>query len=72
MVIGTRSAVFAPVDRLGLVAVWDGDEPGRTACPYLHARRVAMLRAHQLRCAAMIGGTPARPGSGAGAQWLGS
>ena len=27
MVIRTRSAVFAPVDRLGLVAVWeDGDE----------------------------------------------
>ncbi|MFN8088194.1 MAG: primosomal protein N' [Mycobacterium sp.] len=58
VVIGTRSAVFAPVDRLGLVAVWeDGDESlAEPRAPYPHAREVAMLRAHQLRCAAMIGG----------------
>jgi primosomal protein N' (replication factor Y) len=58
MVIGTRSAVFAPVDRLGLVMVWDdGDDSlAEPRAPYPHAREVAMLRAHQLRCAAMIGG----------------
>ncbi|MCW1957475.1 MAG: primosomal protein N' [Mycobacterium sp.] len=58
LVIGTRSAVFAPVERLGLVMVWDdGDDTlAEPRAPYPHAREVAMLRAHQLRCAAMIGG----------------
>ncbi|MGI9124972.1 MAG: primosomal protein N', partial [Mycobacterium sp.] len=58
VVIGTRSAVFAPVDRLGLVMVWyDGDDTlAEPRSPYPHAREVAMLRAHQLRCAAVIGG----------------
>jgi primosomal protein N' (replication factor Y) len=58
LVIGTRSAVFAPVERLGLVMVWDdGDDSlAEPRAPYPHAREVAMLRAHQLRCAALIGG----------------
>ena len=58
LVIGTRSAVFAPVDKLGLVIVWDdGDDSlAEPRAPYPHAREVGMLRAHQLRCAALIGG----------------
>ncbi|MCT7659749.1 primosomal protein N' [Mycobacterium deserti] len=58
LVIGTRSAVFAPVADLGLVMVWDdGDDTlSEPRAPYPHAREVAMLRAHQLRCAALIGG----------------
>jgi primosomal protein N' (replication factor Y) len=58
LVIGTRSAVFAPVADLGLVMVWDdGDDTlAEPRTPYPHAREVAMLRAHQLRCAALIGG----------------
>jgi primosomal protein N' (replication factor Y) len=58
LVIGTRSAVFAPVERLGLVIVWDdGDDSlAEPRAPYPHARDVAMLRAHQLRCAFLIGG----------------
>jgi primosomal protein N' (replication factor Y) len=58
LVIGTRSAVFAPVGDLGLVLVWDdGDDSlADPRSPYPHTREVAMLRAHQLRCAAMIGG----------------
>jgi primosomal protein N' (replication factor Y) len=58
LVIGTRSAVFAPVHNLGLVVVWDdGDDSlAEVRSPYPHAREVAMLRAHQLRCAAVIGG----------------
>jgi primosomal protein N' (replication factor Y) len=58
MVIGTRSAVFAPIADLGLVVVWDdGDDTlAEPRAPYSHAREVAMLRAHQLRCAALIGG----------------
>jgi primosomal protein N' (replication factor Y) len=58
LVIGTRSAVFAPVADLGLVMVWDdGDDTlAEPRAPYPHAREVAMLRAHQLRCVALIGG----------------
>ena len=58
LVIGTRSAVFAPVADLGLVMIWDdGDDSlAEPRAPYPHAREVAMLRAHQLRCAAVIGG----------------
>jgi primosomal protein N' (replication factor Y) (superfamily II helicase) len=58
LVIGTRSAVFAPVGNLGLVMVWDDGDDTLTEprAPYPHAREVAMLRAHQMRCAAMIGG----------------
>ena len=57
-VVGTRSAVFAPVADLGLVMVWDdGDDTfAEPRSPYPHAREVAMLRAHQMRCAALIGG----------------
>lgn len=58
MVIGTRSAVFAPLTDLGLVMVWsDADDSlAEPRAPYPHAREVAMLRAHQARCAALIGG----------------
>lgn len=58
LVIGTRSAVFAPLSELGLVMVWaDGDDSlSEPRAPYPHAREVAMLRAHQARCAALIGG----------------
>jgi primosomal protein N' (replication factor Y) (superfamily II helicase) len=58
VVVGTRSAVFAPVTDLGLVMVWDdGDDTlAEPRAPYPHAREVAMLRAHQTRCAALIGG----------------
>lgn len=58
LVIGTRSAVFAPMRDLGAVLIWDdGDDSlAEPRSPYPHAREVAMLRAHQLRCAALIGG----------------
>lgn len=58
VVVGTRSAAFAPVRDLGLVAIWDdGDdlfvEP---RAPYPHTRDVLLLRAHQQGCAALVGG----------------
>ncbi|MGO9183116.1 MAG: primosomal protein N' [Mycobacterium sp.] len=58
LVIGTRSAVFAPLSDLGLVMVWaDADDSlAEPRAPYPHAREVAMLRAHQAGCAALIGG----------------
>lgn len=58
LVIGTRSAVFAPLSDLGLVMVWSDtdDSLSEPRAPYPHAREVAMLRVHQARCAALIGG----------------
>lgn len=57
VVVGTRSAVFAPVPDLGLIAVWDdGDDLyAEPRAPYPHAREVALLRAHATGCAALIG-----------------
>jgi len=58
LVIGTRSAVFAPLADLGLVMLFDdGDDSlAEPRAPYPHAREVAMLRAHLSGCAALIGG----------------
>lgn len=48
IVVGTRSAMFAPVQDLGLVIVWDdGDDlHAEPRSPYPHVRDVAIQRAH--------------------------
>ncbi len=58
VVVGTRSAVFAPVERLGLLAVWDdGDDlHSEPRAPYPHVRDVLVLRAHQAGAALLVGG----------------
>src|SRR3981081_210503 len=58
VVVGARSAVFAPVADLGLVVVWDdGDDlHAEPRAPYPHAREVLALRAHRCRAAALLGG----------------
>ncbi|MEY9935379.1 primosomal protein N' (replication factor Y) [Catenulispora sp. GP43] len=58
MVIGTRSAMFAPVADLGFVTVWDdGDDlHAEPRAPYPHVREVLLLRAHVTGAAALIGG----------------
>ncbi|MFW0790498.1 primosomal protein N' [Gordonia sp. CPCC 205333] len=58
VVLGTRSASFAPVGNLGLIVVWDDgddslDEP---RSPYPHPREVAALRSHGEKAALVIGG----------------
>src|SRR5690606_8369626 len=57
-VIGTRSAMFAPVSALGLVAIWDdgNDLHAEPRAPYPHAREVVLLRAHEQGAAALVGG----------------
>lgn len=47
LVLGTRAAAFAPVQRLGLVALWDaGDDLyAEQRAPYPHTRDVVALRA---------------------------
>ncbi|WP_207782485.1 primosomal protein N' [Phytoactinopolyspora limicola] len=56
--IGTRSAMFAPVANLGLVAIWDdGDDlHAEPRAPYPHAREVLVLRAHLGGAAVLLGG----------------
>ena len=57
VVVGTRSAVFAPLDRLGLVVV---DEEHDTSykqdeTPRYHGRDVAVMRAHQASALVVLG-----------------
>ncbi|WP_431943991.1 primosomal protein N' [Micromonospora marina] len=58
VVIGTRAAMFAPVRRLGLVAIWDdGDDlHAEPRAPYPHARDVLLTRAQLGDTAAVVGG----------------
>ena len=54
--IGTRSAAFAPVRDLGLVACWDdgNDLHIEQRAPYAHARDVLLLRAGQEGTACLL------------------
>jgi primosomal protein N' (replication factor Y) len=58
IVAGTRAAAFAPVEPLGLVAIWDdGDDlHAEPRSPYPHAREVLLTRAQLTGCAALVGG----------------
>ncbi|MEV5439662.1 primosomal protein N' [Streptomyces sp. NPDC052682] len=56
-VVGTRAAMFAPVQNLGLVALWDDgdDSHSEQHAPQPHAREVLLLRAAQDRCGFLLG-----------------
>jgi len=57
VVIGTRTAVFAPCPRLGLIVVDEEQETGykNLAMPYYHARDVAIKRAQASAAAVVLG-----------------
>ncbi|MDQ0579749.1 primosomal protein N' (replication factor Y) [Streptomyces rishiriensis] len=57
-VVGTRAAMFAPVQDLGLVALWDDgdDSHSELHAPQPHAREVLLLRAAQDKCGFLVGG----------------
>jgi primosomal protein N' (replication factor Y) (superfamily II helicase) len=57
VVIGTRSAVFAPVANLGLVIVDEEHESSyrQQESPYYHGRDVAVVRAHKARAVVVLG-----------------
>jgi primosomal protein N' (replication factor Y) len=58
VVAGTRAAAFAPVVRLGLVAMWDDGDDLFTEqrAPYPHAREVLLERSTAHCCALLLGG----------------
>ncbi|WP_149359796.1 primosomal protein N' [Lolliginicoccus suaedae] len=57
VVVGTRSAIFAPIHDLGLVILWDdGDDSlWEPRSPYPHARDVAVHRAHLAGAGLLLG-----------------
>ncbi len=57
-VLGTRAAMFVPVDDLGLAVVWDdGDDlHAEPRAPYPHVREVLLLRALHENAGVVIGG----------------
>ncbi len=57
VVIGTRTAVFAPVQDLGAIIMWaDGNDVYRELhAPYWDAREVAAMRSHQTSCDVFVG-----------------
>lgn len=58
IVLGTRSAAFAPVHDLGLLVIWDdGDDlHAEPRAPYPHTREVLLLRAEQEGAAMLLAG----------------
>ncbi len=58
VVVGTRSAAFAPVAEPGLLAIWDdGDDlHAEPRAPYPHVRDVLVLRAHAVGAALLVAG----------------
>jgi primosomal protein N' (replication factor Y) (superfamily II helicase) len=63
IVVGTRSAAFAPVHALGLVVLWDdGDDlHAEPRAPYPHTREVLLARAEQQVTAALLGAVARTP-----------
>ena len=58
IVVGNRSAVYAPAERLGLLVVWNDGDPllGEQLAPYVHARDAALVRHEQQGGALVLGG----------------
>lgn len=49
IVLGNRSAVYAPAHKLGAILIWDDGDPvlAEPLTPYVHARDAALIRADQ-------------------------
>lgn len=58
VIIGNRSALYAPAQDLGLIALWDDGDPlhAEQLAPYAHARDVALVRQELSGAAIMLAG----------------
>ena len=56
IVLGNRSAVYAPAHNLGLIAIWDDGNPLYTEplSPYVNTRDAALVRQHDSDCALVL------------------
>lgn len=56
VILGNRSAVYAPAFALGLIAMWDDGDPlyGEPLSPYVHSRDAALIRQEQQGCALIL------------------
>ena len=52
IVVGNRSAIYAPVNNLSLISLWDDDDDSLEdqASPYCAAREIALIRQSQSGC----------------------
>lgn len=53
IVVGNRSSLYAPAQKLGLIAIWDSADEAFTEplAPYAHPRDVALIRQAESDCA---------------------
>ena len=58
IVIGNRSAVYAPAERLGLIAIWQDGDPlhAEPLSPYVHVRDAALVRQELEDCSLIFAG----------------
>lgn len=58
VIVGNRSAVYAPASRLGLIVVFDDGDPlySEPLTPYVHARDAALIRQEQSGAALVLAG----------------
>jgi primosomal protein N' (replication factor Y) (superfamily II helicase) len=58
VILGTRSAVYAPAEKLGLIAIWNDGDPllSEPLSPYVHARDAALIRQEQQGGALLFAG----------------
>ena len=57
LVVGTRSAIFAPLEKLSLLLIWDeaAETYQEKSAPYWHTRQVAMLRSRREKASLILG-----------------
>ncbi|MEO8263362.1 MAG: primosomal protein N', partial [Pseudolysinimonas sp.] len=58
VVLGNRSAVYAPAEELGMLAIWNDGDPllAEPLSPYVHARDAALIRQEQQGGALVLAG----------------
>ena len=58
IIVGSRSAIYAPATKLGLIALWNDGDPllGEPLAPYVHARDAALVRQEQQGAALVFAG----------------